>query len=141
MVINKRKKNSRHRGSWSHGYGSRKKHRGAGSRGGRGRAGTGKRADQKKPSYWRKRYFGKQGFKKKGIRKEVRSINIFELENAINSEKLKSADLIDLDKMGYDKLLGKGNISSKLKITVKEASKKALEKIKKKGGEVVIKGS
>ena len=47
---NKVKKVRKFRGSHTHGYGSKKKHRGAGSRGGRGMAGSGKRADQKKPS-------------------------------------------------------------------------------------------
>ncbi len=44
------KKNKRQRGLSSHGWGHKKKHRGAGNRGGKGMAGTGKRADTKKPS-------------------------------------------------------------------------------------------
>ena len=63
MVVNKRKKNSRQRGSTTHGFGSKKKHRGHGSRGGSGLAGTGKRADAKKPSFWHDtEYFGGHGF-------------------------------------------------------------------------------
>ena len=50
---NKRSKNSRQRGSKTHGWGAMKKHRGAGHRGGRGAAGSGKRGDAKKPSIWR----------------------------------------------------------------------------------------
>ena len=62
MTINKRKKNSRQRGSWTHGWGSKKKHRGAGHRGGKGNAGTGKKGDAKKPKIWKnKKYFGKYG--------------------------------------------------------------------------------
>ena len=45
---------------------------------------------------------------------------------------------IDLDKEGYDKLLGSGIASSNLKIKVNKASKKAIEKIKDKGGEVTL---
>ena len=57
MTVNKRKKNSRQRGSHTHGWGAMKKHRGAGNRGGRGAAGSGKRADSKKPSIWTGPYF------------------------------------------------------------------------------------
>ena len=60
MVHNQRKKNSRHRGSWTHSHGEKKKHRGAGSRGGRGNAGSGKRGDAKKPSYWKIKKFSGQ---------------------------------------------------------------------------------
>ena len=68
MVVNKRKKSTRQRAGTTHGYGSMKKHRGAGHRGGRGASGTGKRADSKKPSIWKQTdYFGKHGFKKKNI--------------------------------------------------------------------------
>ena len=45
MTHNKRKKNSRQRGEWTHGWGAKKKHRGAGHRGGRGNAGSGKRGE------------------------------------------------------------------------------------------------
>jgi len=65
MSINKRTKRSRQRGSHTHGWGAKKKHRGAGNRGGRGMAGTGKRADQKKPTImnlYGNEYFGKRGF-------------------------------------------------------------------------------
>jgi large subunit ribosomal protein L15 len=50
MTTHRRKKNVKQRGSKTHGWGSMKKHRGAGNRGGRGKAGTGKRGDQKKPT-------------------------------------------------------------------------------------------
>ncbi len=59
----KRKKVTKYRGSKTHGGGSMKKRRGAGSRGGRGRAGSGKKGDVKKPSYWHEYpYSGKKGF-------------------------------------------------------------------------------
>jgi large subunit ribosomal protein L15 len=146
MVVNKRSKNSRHRGSWSHGYGSRKKHRGAGSRGGKGLSGTGKRGDQNKPTHWKKKYFGKKGFKKKGFKKDYDTISIHDLENSIEkliSQKLASKEgdvySVDLTKAGYGKLLSQGKINSKFKITIEEASKKAIEKIKSNGGEIILK--
>ena len=44
---------------------------------------------------------------------------------------------IDLGALGYTKLLGTGNTSLKLKITVAKCSPRAVEKIKAAGGEVV----
>jgi len=40
MTVNKRKKMSRLRGSHTHGWGAKKKHRGKGNKGGAGMAGT-----------------------------------------------------------------------------------------------------
>ena len=86
MVINKRKKNSRQRGSWTHGWGEKKKHRGAGHRGGRGRAGTGKKGDAKKPSVWKNtKYFGKFGFKKKNVKEAIKPINLRDIEIKLNN--------------------------------------------------------
>jgi len=112
MVIHKRKKNTRQRASWSHGWGAKKKHRGAGHRGGRGNAGTGKRADTKKPSIWSKHYFGKFGFVAKNVEKEDKTISIRDIEQIIDKLVEKGAAKksgkgyeIDLGKAGYTKLL------------------------------------
>ena len=146
MVVNKRKKFSRQRASHTHGWGSKKKHRGAGSRGGRGLAGTGKRGDAMKPSHWKKiKYFGKYGFKKKGVKENINCININYIEE--NLDKLLAKKMIvkednvysvDLKKLGYNKLLGTGKVINKFKIDVKYASSKAIEKVKQAGGEVVL---
>ena len=149
MVVRKRKKSVRYRGETTHGCGSMKKRRGAGNRGGRGMAGSGKKADQKKPCIWKdKKYFGKHGFKKKGMKIDITEINIMLLEEKIASlEKAgkvsKESDVyvIDLEKLGYNKLLGGGKPSKKLKITVPYASKGAIEKVKGAGGEVITKSA
>lgn len=145
MTVNKRKKVSRQRGSHTHGWGSKKKHRGAGNRGGRGRAGTGKRADQMKTLYWKERYFGKKGFKYHGAEEKINAINLDDLQAKIPfliSQKLitedKGAYDIDLGRIGYNKLLGNGNASKKLRIKAKYASVNAVEKIKNAGGEVIL---
>ena len=132
MTVHKRKKVKKLRGSKTHGWGAMKKHRGAGNRGGRGMAGTGKRADQKKPSILKEygnSYFGKKGF---NIPQKIKKI-----KKAINILELPDKDIINLKEMGYDKLLGKGEVTKKLKITVPYCSKKAKEKIEAKGGEVI----
>ncbi len=143
----KKKKIKKQRGSKTHGYGSMKKHRGAGNRGGRGLAGTGKRGDAKKPSINKKRYFGKYGFKGKK-RKKRKIINIKDIEQILpklvekkQAEKKGNTFIIDLKKLGYDKLLSGGNVKNKLEIGVDFASKNAIEKIQKNNGKVnILKG-
>ena len=44
---------------------------------------------------------------------------------------------VNLTEAGIDKLLGNGNIVSKVNVTVSEASESAVEKIKAAGGSIV----
>ena len=146
MVVWKRKKNTRQRGSHTHGWGSKKKHRGSGNKGGKGMAGTGKRSDSKKPSIWKERYFGKFGFKKKGEIEDIRPVNLVYIEENLDSlleKKLAAKEgdsyAVDIEKLGCNKLLGTGKITKKFKITAKYASQNVIDKIKEKGGEVIAK--
>lgn len=144
MTINKRRKNSRQRGSSTHGCGSKKKRRGSGNRGGFGMAGTGKRADQRKPSVWQESYFGKKGFISKSRNKgKIHPINILDVSERLNGwmknglvSMEHGAYSIDLEKLGYNKLLSKGRVSLKLKIKTPYASGNAVQKVKEAGGEV-----
>lgn len=152
----KPKKNTRQRGGKTHGWGSKKKHRGAGNRGGRGNAGSGKRGDQKKPAYWNsaktmkssqkrgQNYFGKYGF---GMykRSNVSVITARELDAKLpvwaaekKATHASGAYTVDLTSLGYDKLLGTGRISAKVKITVASATAKAVEKVSAAGGSVQL---
>ncbi|MBD3310288.1 50S ribosomal protein L15 [Candidatus Woesearchaeota archaeon] len=145
MVARKKKKSLKFRGSKTHGWGSMKKNRGAGHRGGRGMAGTGKKGDAKKPKIWdNKKYFGKYGFKKKNITVRIKTISIKELEDTVPSLLKKGTakeesgrHKINLDDIGCNKLLGSGKATKRWSITVRFASKDAVEKIKKAGGEVL----
>jgi large subunit ribosomal protein L15 len=152
MVVNKRKKNTRMRAKTTHGYGSMKKHRGAGSRGGRGNAGSGKRGDVKKPSLtWKKghKHKGKVGFKMYNQEK-ILTINVSLLDQKIDyfikigkAEKKADLYIIDFSKTGlnvfnYNKLLGSGNVKNKYDIKIKYASDKAVKKIEKAGGKVSV---
>jgi large subunit ribosomal protein L15 len=145
MVLNHRKKNSRHRGSWTHGYGEKKKHRGAGSRGGRGNAGSGKRGDAKKPSYWKiKNFVGKHGFTNPRPNKVV-AITISQLNTNIGrivalGKAIESNGVykINLSDVGAHKLLGTGSPKYSFEIVAKASTKGAIEKIKAKGGSVLI---
>jgi len=144
MVTFKRKKNTRQRGSHTHGWGAMKKHRGSGNRGGFGMAGSGKRADQKKPSLWKAPYFGKFGFIKKNKTKVVPiTLRYFE-ENAekfVKQGKIsKEGDIyvIDVKNFGYNKVIGNFKLTKKLKIKSPAFSKGALEDIEKAGGTAII---
>ena len=144
MTVNKRKKNDRQRGHKTHGWGAKKNHRGKGHQGGAGNAGSGKRADSKKPSYWKDpEYFGKHGFISKTPKVKINAVNVSYLEQHLNS--LLSSNLVkkegavysvELEKLGYNKLLGSGSVSQKFRITSPFASKNAVQKVKEAGGEV-----
>lgn len=117
-----RKKTKKMRGSKTHGRGFKKKARGAGNKGGVGFAGA-----KHKHLKWR---WGRHGFTRHGLIREKKVINIEELKKFEGEE-------INLNEIGYDKLLGAGIIDKPIKVYVKEASKKAIEKIKNAGGEVI----
>jgi large subunit ribosomal protein L15 len=117
------------RGSRYHGRG-KKAGRGAGKRGGRGNAGLNKHKVMTRlkymPGHW-----GMHGFNRHpSLRTVNSSINV-----GVVSE-IADGDKIDLTEMGYDKLLGSGQISKSLHIKVKEASSKAVEKVEAAGGSV-----
>ena len=144
MVVYKRKKVTKYRGSVTHGGGSRKKRRGAGSIGGRGNAGTGKRAGHKKAGM-KDRTLGRRGFnpRRNSVKQDViinlayftpQKLHLLVQENKVSKE--GNAYVIDLEKLGVDKILSMGNIAVKFKVKG-IVSQAATEKIKAAGGEVV----
>jgi len=147
MALKRRKKNTRQRGYTTHGWGSMKKHRGAGHRGGRGNAGSGKRGDAKKPSYWKNMSrYGKHGFTEKGALAvqaitinagHVSSIAAHLVADGKATEKAGTVT-VDLAALGYDKLLGSGIVTQKLDLRVGYASAKAIEKVEAAGGKVTV---
>jgi large subunit ribosomal protein L15 len=129
MVVRREKK--RRRGERTY-HGRHAKWRGGGSRGGRGNVSL-----HKHKMKWRER---DKGFNYP-LRREKKTINLDELnelikkmveEGKIDKNNLK----VNLKDLGYDKLLGRGNIDFPVFVEVEQASKKAIEKIKEKGGEV-----
>jgi len=144
MKIKKRKKVSRMHGHGmgTHGTGARKNKRKSGNKGGIGMAGTGKRADQKKTlitKLYGNNYFGKQGITSRGTKRDVRKrINIQDVELNLEKYGKKTAKGWEIILKNY-KILGKGEVKNKLFITCLEASKTAIEKIKKAGGEIKTK--
>ena len=126
-----RDKTKKRRGSRTHGRG-KKAGRGAGLRGGRGNAGLHKHKYTYVLKYMRD-YFGRKGFKRPFDRKEVKVINVGDIERLFPNR-----EEINLKEEGFDKLLGKGEIKTKVKIIVPKATDRAIKKIEEKGGEVVI---
>ncbi|MBI5392194.1 50S ribosomal protein L15, partial [Candidatus Woesearchaeota archaeon] len=132
----------------THGYGSKKKHRGAGHRGGVGMAGTGKRADQKKPTILKlygNAYYGKHGFHRPSkMLRPVHAVNLDYLNFRLSyylAEKIATQEqgviVLDVSKLGYDKVLGKGTLTQKITIKAKSFSASALKKIESAGGKAV----
>lgn len=120
------------RGIRTHGH-SAKLNKGKGSRGGKGMSGSGKRADQKKTlvlKKYGKKYFGKQGVtSKKAEKKKEGVINIDDIEKKYTEKEISLLDY---------KILGKGEIKRKITIKAKAASKSAIDKVKKAGGNIII---
>ena len=149
MVIRRKKKSRKQRGSRTHGWGAGKKHRGAGHRGGRGRAGTGKRGQQKRPRYLARgiKPIGRRGIRVK--RREIKikqPINLKEIEEKLDrwlaekkAEKEGDVYVINLKKLGYTSVLSEGKLTKKLKIVCDKFSARAKEKIIAAGGEALTK--
>jgi len=107
-------------------------------KGGRGKAGLATH----KASYMLKYmpdHFGKHGFK--SLKKPLKAINVGELESLVKErfgEAPEEIPSIDLGVEGYEKLLGKGELSIPVKVLVDKASQKAVEKVEAVGGEVIV---
>ncbi len=137
------------RGTGSHGWGFRKKHKKSGHRGGKGMAGSGKRADQKKTlvlKLYGNNYFGKQGITSRGTKRDIRkriSLPNLELNIGTYSKKgiaKKTKEGMEINLENYKILGGGKNFSLKEKIVIraKEASASAIEQVKKAGGEIIL---
>ena len=138
----KKRKVRKQRGSRTYGWGKVGQHRAGGSRGGHGKVGYHKH----KWTYIIKHdpdYFGKRGFKPPQKR-DVNTINIGELDELVEgllknkiAKKTKEGIKIDLNLLGYDKLLGTGKITHPLIIQVTSHSESAIEKIRSAGGKIL----
>lgn len=134
---------SKFRGSRTHGRG-KKAGRGAGLRGGRGNAGLHKHKWISVVKYCPD-YFGHHGFKRpQSVVCDKVTMNLSEVEQALPSMAKDGFAVqkdgkwsVDLTKMGVDKLLGSGRISTAISVKVAEASATALEKLESSGGTLV----
>jgi len=131
------------RGSRTHGYGAHDRHRGRGSRHYR-RAGRHKHLWTYVVKY-EPDYFGKHGFKSprsKFLR--IKTINVGQLDELLERleaegrlEEREGLPYLDLEALGYAKLLGRGSISRPVLVRVKAWTDLAEEKITEAGGRIV----
>ena len=147
MVVRRRRKSRKLRGrTRTMGWGRIGQHRKSGSRGGKGAAGM-----HKHKWTWVIKYapdwFGKRGFNPPRIKVgyEPVTMNVSQAEELALKLKLEGKAVeeegkivLNLAEMGVHKLLGKGNVSTPLKIIVPLASDEAKRKIEEAGGEVIL---
>jgi large subunit ribosomal protein L15 len=138
----RKRKLRKQRGSRTHGYGVVGQHRGGGQRGGKGKTGLSKH----KWSYTIKyapNHYGKHGFFSPNKR-VMKTINVGKLDEQVTkflsddmAKKSEDGIVIDLNELGYEKLLGKGKATHPFIINVKYVSKSAAQKIKGAGGRIL----
>ena len=128
------------RGSRTHGYGQVGQHR----KGTKGKAGLHKHrwtyVIKYEPDYFEKRGFTSQ----KAISRKTNVINVGELDELAHKltaekklERKQKKIFLDLDKLGYDKLLGMGKITKPMLVKVVTHSEAAAKKIEEAGGQIL----
>jgi len=143
------------RGTRTHGYGKVGQHRKSGQRAGRGKTTQWKKS---KKSYYLKQKelgfpdpdwdMGKKGFKRpQDINRiyQVNTLNVKDLDLKIDNfvmdkkaTKSGNSYSINLNEINIQKLLGNGEINKTINISVKKASKRAIEKIEAAGGKITL---
>ncbi|MEM1932331.1 MAG: uL15 family ribosomal protein [Pyrobaculum sp.] len=150
-MVRRFKRNIKYRrGSRTHGWGRVGQHRKSGSSGGKGMVGFHKHKWSLVMKYgesgtgWP--FYGKHGFKQpRGI--IWRPINVGKLVEVIKEMKKEGKVIeeegryvVHLVKLGYNKLLGGGEVDIPIVVYTPAASRSAVEKIEKAGGEVRVVG-
>ena len=139
----KLKKSRKLRGSRTFGYGRQGQHRKTSQRGER-KAGRHKggwtHVLRYEPNYW-----GKRGFRSiQSLHRKTNSINVGIL--GMLAEKLEAQSqlqlkdgkiLLDLDELGYTKLLGAGNVTGPMLLKISAHSASAAKKIEESGGQIL----
>jgi large subunit ribosomal protein L15 len=142
MRLKKRHKVSRMHGRGTHGWGARKKHMGSGHRGGVGMAGTGKKAGQKImhiQKMYGTEYFGKSGITSRKTKREKNYVyNIGYIEANLETLKKKFGNKEGIIDLSDYKILGEGEITTKILVKARAVSSGAKEKIEKAGGKVIV---
>jgi large subunit ribosomal protein L15 len=133
------RKSRRQRGTRFCGWGQIGQHRASGSRGGVGGAGKHKhfyiRTVIEEPDH-----FGHEQFHAMRKSDVSKWLNIKDLNQLMKHSKANEDGkiILDLDELGYGKLLGVGQVDAALTIKIKKVSKSAKDKITQAGGEVLI---
>ena len=137
----KERKVRKQRGSRYMGWGQVGQHRKSGGRGGKGKAGGRKHFWIRTVKYTPTRY-QKKGFLPPSAKKpSAKTINVGELEDlaerVLTEYGIKSGNELDLTALGFDKVLGRGNINIPIKIKVSQITSSAQEKIEEAGGSII----
>jgi len=143
----KDRKVRKYRGSRTHGWGQVGQHRGRGGRGGTGKAGLDKHkwtyVLAHDPTYWEKKGF----VSTRTLGKTVSIINVGKLDDLADKleseKKLEQKEkkiFLNLESLGYDKLLGTGEISKPLLVKVASYSEAASKKLEEAGGSILKEG-
>jgi len=138
----KRRKIRKKRGTRTVGWGRIGQHRCHGQKGGHGKAGRHKHLWSYTLRY-DPHYFTKKGFYSPQ-RKKVNVMNVGKLEDLAGKlsaeeslEEREGMALLDLEKLGYNKLLGMGSVAKPISIKIASYSKSAAQKIEEAGGKIV----
>ena len=140
----KDRKVRKYRGSRTHGWGQVGQHRARGGRGGTGKAGLDKHkwsyVIKHDPTYWEKKGF----VSTKALGKKVSIINVGKLDDLANKlesekklERKEKKIFLDLESLGYDKLLGTGEIAKPMLVKVASYSEAASRKLEAAGGQIL----
>jgi len=132
------------RGSRTHGYGQVGQHRCRGGRGGTGKAGLDKHkwtyVLKYDPTYWEKKGF----VSTRTLGKKISVINVGKLDDLADKlesekklEKKEKKIFLDLESLGYDKLLGTGKISKPMLVKIASHSEAASRKLEEAGGQIL----
>ncbi|BDR92042.1 uL15 family ribosomal protein [Vulcanisaeta souniana] len=150
MVRRFERKSRKYRGLRTHSWGRVGQHRKSGSSGGRGKSGLHKHKWSLVMKYAEDTngypFFGKHGFKQPNTIVAAKlGINVGELEMMLDELVSKGlaqvADgkyVIDLTKLGFNKLLGRGRVTKPMIIKAVWISRKAEEKVRAVGGSVEL---
>jgi len=142
-MTRKLKKTRKLRGSRTFGYGRQGQHRKSSQKGekkaGRHKGGW-TYVLRYEPDYW-----GKKGFRSvQSLHRRVNVINVGNLNSLAErldaQSQLEHKDgkiLLDLDKLGFTKLLGTGNIVEPMLIKISAHSSSAAKKIEEAGGQIL----
>lgn len=144
MTPHKLRKTRKKRGSRLHGWGQVGQHRKRGVKGGR-KVGRHKHLWTYVIKHEPK-YFGKKGFTPpKSLKGEINVINVGQLDELADKlsmekqlqQKKRGRAFLDLEKLGYHKLLGAGKITQAVTVKVPSYSEGAARKVKEAGGQIL----
>jgi large subunit ribosomal protein L15 len=143
MTPHKLRKTRKKRGSRTHGWGQVGQHRKKSVKGGR-KVGRHKHLWSYVVKHEPK-YFGKKGFTSpKSLKTRLNAINVGQLDELVTKlalekrlEKKGGKPFLDLEKLGYHKLLGAGKLTRPVNVKVRFCSERAAKKIEEAGGQIL----